>query len=146
MVRCSPPHGYPILNAWPFAINKAVYKSTSYEEKDFAAVSRVAIGPTVICVRGDSPLASLKDLIAYAKSNPGKLFNASAGYGSTPHLASVLFESVAGVSFTSIQFKGGGPAAQSLLAGDTPVMFSTPPTVMGFLRARGIPPLSTSMP
>ncbi|HEX9397212.1 MAG TPA: tripartite tricarboxylate transporter substrate binding protein [Burkholderiales bacterium] len=145
MVARSPADGYTILNAWHFAINKALYKSTSYEEKDFAAVSRVAIGPTVICVRGDSPLASLKDLIAYAKSNPGKLFNASAGYGSTPHLASVLFESVAGVSFTSIQFKGGGPAAQSLLAGDTQVMFATSPTVMGFVRAGRMRALSTSM-
>jgi tripartite-type tricarboxylate transporter receptor subunit TctC len=77
----------------------------------------------------------LKELIAHARANPGKLFNASAGYGSAPHLASVLFESVAGVKFTSVQFKGGGPAAQSLIAGDTQVMFATSPTVMGFIRA-----------
>ena len=143
-VARAPADGYTILNAWHFAINRALYKS-SYEEKDFAAVSRVAAGPTVICVRADSPIASLKDLIAHARANPGKLFNASAGFGSTPHLASVLFESVAGVKFTSIQFKGGGPAAQSLLAGDTQVMFATSPTVMGFVRAGRMRALSTSM-
>jgi tripartite-type tricarboxylate transporter receptor subunit TctC len=143
-VAKAPADGYTILNAWHFAINRALYKS-NYEEKDFAAVSRVAIGPTVICVQADSPIRSLKELIAHAKANPGKLFNASAGYGSTPHLASVLFESVAGVKFTSIQFKGGGPAAQSLLAGDTQVMFATSPTVMGFVRAGRMRALSTSM-
>jgi tripartite-type tricarboxylate transporter receptor subunit TctC len=136
VVAKAPPDGYTVLNATHFAVNKALYKSIAYDaDKDFAAVSRVAAGPTVVCVSNDLPVANLKELIAYAKTNPGKLFNASAGYGSAPHLASVLFESVAGVKFTSVQFKGGGPAAQSLLAGDTQVMFATSPTVMGFVRA-----------
>ena len=136
VVAKAPADGYTVLNATHFAVNKALYKSIAYDaDKDFAAVSRVAVGPTVICVNNNLPAANLKELIAYAQANPGKLFNASAGYGSAPHLASVLFESVAGVKFTSVQFKGGGPAAQSLLAGDTQVMFGTSPTVMGFVRA-----------
>ena len=134
-VARSPADGYTIVNATHFAINKALYKSTSYEERDFAAISRVAVGPTVVVVNNSLPVKDLKELIAYARANPGKLFNASAGYGSAPHLASVLFETVAGIKFTSVQFKGGGPAAQSLLAGDTNVMFATSPTVMGFVRA-----------
>jgi tripartite-type tricarboxylate transporter receptor subunit TctC len=136
VVAKAPADGYTVLNATHFAINKALYKSIAYDaDRDFLAVSRVANGPTVICVNNNLPVKDLKELIAYAKANPGKLFNASAGYGSAPHLASVLFESVAGVKFTSVQFKGGGPAAQSLLAGDTQVMFATSPTVMGFVRA-----------
>ena len=136
VVAKAPADGYTVLNATHFAINKALYKSIAYDaDKDFLAVSRVANGPTVICVNNTLPVKDLKELIAYAKANPGKLFNASAGYGSAPHLASVLFESVAGVKFTSVQFKGGGPAAQSLIAGDTQVMFATSPTVMGFVRA-----------
>ena len=136
VVAKAPADGYTVLNATHFAVNKALYKSIAYDaDRDFLAVSRVAIGPTVICVNNDLPVKDLKELIAYAKANPGKLFNASAGYGSAPHLASVLFESVAGVKFTSVQFKGGGPAAQSLIAGDTQVMFATSPTVMGFVRA-----------
>ena len=136
VVAKAPADGYTVLNATHFAVNKALYKSISYDaDKDFAAVSRVAVGPTVVCVNNNLPVANLKELIVYAQANPGKLFNASAGYGSAPHLASVLFESVAGVKFTSVQFKGGGPAAQSLLAGDTQVMFATSPTVMGFVRA-----------
>jgi tripartite-type tricarboxylate transporter receptor subunit TctC len=145
VVAKAPADGYTVLNATHFAINKALYKSISYDaDKDFVAVSRVANGPTVICVNNTLPVKDLKELIAYAKANPGKLFNASAGYGSAPHLASVLFESVAGVKFTSVQFKGGGPAAQSLLAGDTQVLFGTAPTVMGFIRAGRMRPLAVT--
>jgi len=135
-VSKTPNDGYTVLNAGHWAINKAMYKNLNYDgEKDLAPVCLVAVGPTIILVNNDLPVKNLKELIAYAKANPGKLFNAGAGYGSAPQLAAVLFETVAGVKFTSIQFKGGGPAAQSLLAGDTQVMFATPPTVMGFIKS-----------
>jgi tripartite-type tricarboxylate transporter receptor subunit TctC len=137
--------GYTVLNAPHHAVNKALYKSLTYDDKDFIPITKIATGPTVIVVNNSLPVASLKELIAHAKANPGRLFNASAGYGSSPHLASVLFESVAGVKFTSVQFKGGGPAAQSLLAGDTQVMFATSPTVMGFVRAGRLRALAVSM-
>src|SRR6267378_3448633 len=103
------------------------------------------LGTTVIVVNNNLPVANLQELIAFARANPGKLFNAGAGYGSAPHLAAVLFESVAGVKFTLVQFKGGGPAAQSLLAGDTQVMFATSPTVMGFVRTGRLRALAVSM-
>ena len=128
--------GYTIFNSTHHSINKALYKKLSYDpDKDFVAVTRVATGPLVICVKNDSPVKSLRELIAFAKANPGKLFNANSGNGSSPHLAGVDFMTVAGVQFTTVQFKGGGPAAQSIIAGDTDVMFATPPTVMGFTRA-----------
>ena len=135
LVAKAPADGYTLLNAWHHAINLALYKSSNYQEKDFIPISRVANGATVIVVNNALQVFSLKELISFAKANPGKLFNASAGFGSTPHLASALFESVAGVQFTSVQFKGGGPAAQSIIAGETQVMFATSPTVMGFIRA-----------
>ena len=129
------PDGYTLLNSTHHAINKALYKKLPYDpDKDFAAVTRVATGPLVVVVSNNLPINTLRELIAYAKANPNKLFNANSGNGSSPHLAAVEFMSVAGVQFTSVQFKGGGPAAQSLLAGDTQVMFATPPTVMGFIR------------
>jgi tripartite-type tricarboxylate transporter receptor subunit TctC len=135
LVARSPADGYTVLNAGHPAIDKALYKNLTYDgEKDLAPVTLVATGPTIICVNNDLPVHNLTELIAYAKAHPGRLFNAGAGYGSAPHLAAVAFEAVAGVKFTSVQFKGGGPAAQSLLAGDTQVMFATPPTVMGFIR------------
>ena len=145
LVAHAPADGYTVLNATHMAINRALYKSLTYDpDKDFAAVTRIATGPTVICVNNNLPVKDLRQLIAYAKQNPGKLFHASAGYGSAPHLASVLFESVAGIKFTHVQFKGGGPATQSLLAGDTQVNFATAPTVMGFVRAGRVRALAVS--
>jgi len=144
LVAKATPDGYTLLNAWHHAINLALYKSSGYQEKDFIPISRVANGAAVVVVSNSVQIFSLKDLISYAKANPGKLFNASAGYGSTPHLASALFESVAGVQFTSVQFKGGGPAAQSIIAGETQVMFGTSPTVMGFIRAGRMRALAVS--
>jgi tripartite-type tricarboxylate transporter receptor subunit TctC len=145
IVAKAPADGYTLVNAPHHAINIALYKSTSYQEKDFAAICRVATGATVLVVNPNQPFNNLRELIDYARQNPGKLFNASAGFGSAPHLAAVLFESVAGVKLTSVQFKGGGPAAQSLLAGDTQMMFATSPTVMGFIRAGRMKPLTISM-
>src|SRR2546426_11391940 len=119
LVARAPADGYTVLNGNNHAINRALYRSLPYDDKDFVPITKIATGPTVIVVNNSSPVTGLKELIALARANPGKLFNAGAGYGSAPHLAAVLFESVAGVKFTSVQFKGGGPAAQSLLAGDT---------------------------
>lgn len=146
LVAKAPADGYMLLNATDKAINLALYKNPGYSDKDFAGVIRVARGPTVVCVHPNSPFRNLKDVIDYAKANPGKLFNAAAGFGSAPHLASVLFESVSGVKFTSVQFKGGGPATQSLIAGDTQINFATPPTVMGFVRAGRVRALAVSQP
>ena len=144
-VARSPSDGHTVLNATHMAINRALYKELTYDpDKDFAAVGRIATGPTLICINNAVPVKDLRELIAYAKANPGKLFHAAAGYGSAPHLASVLFESVAGVKFTHVQFKGGGPATQSLLAGDTQVNFATAPTVMGFVRAGRLRALAVS--
>ncbi|HTG98352.1 MAG TPA: tripartite tricarboxylate transporter substrate binding protein [Burkholderiales bacterium] len=143
-VARAPADGYTVLNAWHHTINLTLYKSTTYDHKDFIPVTRIATGPTVICVNSSVQAKDLKELIDYAKANPGKLFVASAGYGSAPHLAYAIFESVAGVKFTAVQYKGGGPAVQSLIAGDTNVMFSTAPTVMGFIRAGRVRALAVS--
>lgn len=135
-VARAPADGYTLLNSTHHSINKALYKKLSYDaDKDFVAITRVATGPLVICVNNDLPVKTLRELISYAKANPGKLFNANSGNGSSPHLAAVQFMTTAGVSFTTVPFKGGGPAAQSIIAGDTNVMFATPPTVVGFIRA-----------
>jgi tripartite-type tricarboxylate transporter receptor subunit TctC len=144
-VARSPADGYTLLNQGNHAINKSLYKTLAYDDKDFIPISRVANGATVLVVNNGTPFQSLKDLIAYAKTNPGKLFNASAGFGSAPQIAACAFEAAAGIKVTSVQFKGGGPAALSLLAGDTQMMFATSPTVMGFIRGARMRPLVISM-
>jgi tripartite-type tricarboxylate transporter receptor subunit TctC len=145
-VAKSAPDGYTLLNQGNHAINKHLYKNLAYDDKDFIPVCRVAVGTTIMVVSSNSQFNNAKELIAFAKANPGKLFSASAGFGSAPHLASVGFEAAAGVKFTTIQYKGGGPASQSLLAGDTQVMFATSPTVMGFIRGGRMRPLLVTLP
>jgi tripartite-type tricarboxylate transporter receptor subunit TctC len=145
LVAKAPADGYTLLNSSHHSVNKALYKKLSYDpDHDFAAITQVAAGPVVICVNNEVPVKNLRELIAYAKANPGKLFSAASGNGSAPHLGAVQFESVAGVHFTTVQFKGGGPAALSLLAGDTQVMFATPPTVMGFIHSGRMRALAVS--
>jgi tripartite-type tricarboxylate transporter receptor subunit TctC len=135
--------GYTVLNAGPFALTNALYRKLAYDgAKDFIPVTQLAVGPMIIVVNNDLPVRNLKELIAYAKANPDKLNVASSGNGSTPHLAGAQFEAVAGVRFTTIQFKGGGPAATSTIAGDTHVMFATPPTVINFIKAGRLRPLA----
>lgn len=140
------PDGHTLLLNWHQAIAKALMKELPYDpERAFVPVSRVNTGTTVLVVHGSVPATSLRELIAHAKANPGKLNAASAGHGSAPHIALVAFEAAAGVRFTTIQYKGGGPAAQSLLAGDTQLMFATSPTVMGFIKAGRMRPLVVAM-
>ena len=137
--------GYTILNQGHHAYTRVMYKDLAYSDKDFIPVSRIANGATILVVNKDSQFQNLRELLAFAKANPGKLFNASAGFGSAPHVSACVFEAVAGVKITSVQFKGGGPAAQSLLAGDTQMMFATSPTVTGFIQAGRMRPLVVSV-
>jgi len=140
------PDGYTLLNQGNHAINKNLYKNLGYDARDFTPVCRVALGTTIMVVASNSPFNHVQEVIAYAKANPGKLFSASAGFGSAPHLASAGFEAAAGIKFTTVQYKGGGPASQSLLAGDTQVMFATSPTVTGFIKGNRMRPLLVTLP
>ena len=142
-VAKSAPDGYTLLNQGNHQINKSLYKSLAYDDKDFIPVSRVANGATVLVVSNDTPFKNLRELISYAKANPGKLFNASAGFGSAPHIAACAFEAAAGIKVTSVQFKGGGPPRNRCCgryAGDVRHL----PT-MGFIKGRRMRRLVISM-
>src|SRR5258708_5596075 len=116
----APADGYTVLNGNNHAINKALYKNPGYKDGDFIPITKVAAGPTVIVVNNNLPVSNLRELIAHAKANPGKLFNAGAGYGSAPHPPAALFESGAGGRVTSVQVNGSGPPAASPVAGAPP--------------------------
>ena len=132
----SAPDGYTISMSGPHAQIKALYPKMALDlEKDFVPITNLATGAMIIVTNPQVPYKNLKELIAYAKVNPEKIFNAASGNGSTPHLASALFSTTANVKFSTIQFKGGGPAALSTISGDTQLMFATPPTVMGFIKS-----------
>jgi tripartite-type tricarboxylate transporter receptor subunit TctC len=98
-------------------------------------VSKVSASPLVVAVNPAIGVTTLKELIAHAKKHPGKLNYASSGNGSAPHLAAVLFRRVADVDIVHVPFKGGAPAVQSVLAGDTQLSFATPPSVLPLVQS-----------
>lgn len=104
-------------------INQALYPKTGFDPvKDFAPVSRMSYIPAMLVVIPGVPAASLKELQAYLKANPGKLSYASAGNGTTSHMAAELFKRAAGVDIQHIPYKGGGPAIAGLLGGEVQLM------------------------
>ncbi len=145
-VAKSSPDGYTMLIASPSSIlvNPIISPRPGFEpRRDLAPVSKVSASPLVVAVHSSVGVTSLRELIAYAKKNPGKLNYATSGPGAAPHLAAVLFMKLAGVEMVHVPYKGGGPAVQALVAGDTQLSFATPPSVLphvqsGRLRALAV--------
>jgi tripartite-type tricarboxylate transporter receptor subunit TctC len=138
IVAKAPPDGYTILIASPSSIcvNPVLLPKLGYNPRtDFVAISQVSASPLVISVNPKLGIHSIRELIDTAKKSPGKLNYASAGNGSAPHLAAVLFLRVAGVDIVHVPFKGGAQAVQSVLAGDTQVTFATPPSSLPQIQA-----------
>ena len=130
--------GYTLLIASPSSIlvNPLLSPGNPFDPlKDLAPVSKVTASPLIVAVNPALGVASLRELIALAKKNPGKLNYATSGNGSAPHMAAVLFRRVAGIDIVHVPFKGGAPAVQSVLAGDTQLSFATPPSVLPLVQA-----------
>ena len=125
-VAKSPADGYTVVMGAlsTHAVNPSLYPTMPYDAvKDFAPLSLVAITPNVLIVKSGTPIASVKDLVAYAKANPKKTNFGSGSNGSAGHLAGELFKIETGTDVMHIPYKGGAPALQALLAGDTQFMF-----------------------
>jgi tripartite-type tricarboxylate transporter receptor subunit TctC len=137
-VAKSAPDGYTMLIASPSSIlvNPLISPKAGFQPlKDLTPISKVSSSPLILAVNPSVGVGSVKDLIAYARKNPGKLNYASSGNGSAPHLAAVLFQRLAGVEMVHVPYKGGAPAVQSVLAGDTQLSFATPPSVLPLVQA-----------
>ena len=126
-VARSPADGYTIMiTSIGMATNRALYPRLGYDPvKDFAPVSLLAVVPNVLVVRADSPAKSVRDVIAMARRNPGKLTYASAGNGTSIHLAGEVFASEAGIDLLHVPYKGSGPALTDLLGGQVDLMFDS---------------------
>jgi tripartite-type tricarboxylate transporter receptor subunit TctC len=136
-VAKSAPDGYTLLIASPSSIfvNPLINPNLGYHLRDLLPITKVSSSPLIVAVNPGIGVQSLGELIAYAKKNPGKLNYASSGNGSAPHMAAVLFQRVAGVEMVHVPFKGGAPAVQSVVAGDTQLSFATPPSVLSLVQA-----------
>src|SRR5436190_5417828 len=134
----SAPDGYTLLIASPSSIlvNPIITPRPGFDPKsDLLPVGKVSSSPLLAAVHASIGVSTLRELIAYAKKNPGKLNYGSSGNGSAPHLAGVLFARLAGVDIVHVPFKGGAPSVQALLAGDIQLSFATPPSVMPHVRS-----------
>lgn len=139
--------GYTVLLASPssISVNPALNPKLGYRFSDLQPVAKVTTSPLVIAVHPGSGIQSVKDLVAAAKKAPGRINYATSGVGSAPHLGAALFSQVAGVELFHVPFKGGAPAVQSVVAGDTQVTFATPPSVLELVKGNRLRGLAVSM-
>ena len=140
------PDGYTLTvgSAGTHALHQSLYPKLPYHVlRDFQPLARLSDAPNVLAVHPSLPVRSVKDLIALARARPAQIMYASAGAGTPPHLAAVLFEHLARVKLVHVPYKGGGPAMIALVSGEVPVTFGTaasvsPHTRTGRLRAVAI--------
>src|SRR5438034_11106866 len=119
------PDGYTLLAAPPppLVINHNPYPRLGYDPTEFVPIVVMGRVPNALVVNAKLPLASVADVIAYAKANPGKLTCATQGNGTTSHLTSELFQLMAGVKFQQVPYRGSAPALTDLAAGTVDLMF-----------------------
>jgi tripartite-type tricarboxylate transporter receptor subunit TctC len=148
-VAKSAPDGYTLImghvNSHGIAPN--LFKTLPYDAiKDFAAVSYVGYVPNVLAVHPSVNAKSVKELVALAKSQPGKMNYASSGNGSTQHLAGEMFKQLTGTDIVHIPYKGSGDAIKDLLAGTVNMNFDTMPPVLPHIQAGKLRGLAISTP
>jgi tripartite-type tricarboxylate transporter receptor subunit TctC len=131
------PDGYTLLlTASPFVISPHVYKDMPYNAlTDFAPVIRIATGPYVLVVHPSLGVKTVKELIALAKKEPGKIDFASSGNGGAQHLVTELFMYMAGIKLNHVPYKGSGPAQQDLMSGIVKVSFVGTPIAIPHLKS-----------
>ncbi len=130
------PDGYTLLlSPIANAVNESMYKNRRIKVgPDLMAVTSVAETANVLVVHSSLGVKSVAELIALAKAKPGDLVYATAGRGSATHLASELFDLMAGTKMRPVHYKGGGETIKDLLTGEVKVMFSSIAPVLGFIR------------
>jgi tripartite-type tricarboxylate transporter receptor subunit TctC len=145
MVARSAPDGYTIfLTSVGHAVNPSLYKEANYDPvKDFTPIGQVLSAPNGLVVPGNSPFNTAKDLMTFAKSNPGKLNFASSGSGTSVHLSAEMFKVQAGVQIVHIPYKGTGSLMPDLLSGVVDLAFPNLPSALphiksGALKALGV--------
>ncbi len=136
-VALAPKDGHTLLISYSayHVGNPAMFSKLPWAQKDFVPVALLTAATNVIAVHPSVPAGTLKEFIAYAKANPGKLNFASQGNGSLSHVGTALLEQTTGIDMTHVPYKGSGPAIQDVLAGQVQVFMTTPPSVMQHVQA-----------
>src|SRR5690349_10344629 len=141
----SPPDGYTLYGAaLPFSVIQSLYKTSFDVTKDFAPITLAGITPNLLVANVNAPVGNVKELIAYAKANPGKLNYASTGNGTSNHLSFELFKAMTGTQVTHVAYKGSAPAVTDLIAGQVELMFDNTPNVLPHVRSGKLKALAVS--
>ena len=128
--------GYNLLMQYSgFHVISPHLGKSSWALSDFVPVANVLSAPQIVVVRGDLPVNTMQELVAYAKANPMKLNYASSGNGSLQHVTGVQLEQAAGIQMVHVPYKGTGPALQDLLGGQVDLTFGTAPPFMAHIQA-----------
>jgi tripartite-type tricarboxylate transporter receptor subunit TctC len=124
-VANSAPDGYTLLASppGPIAINENLYKRLSFRPADLMPITVLGTAPNVLDVRPDFPAKTVKELIDYAKANPGKVTFASQGNGTTSHLTAILFEKLTGTKMVHVPYRGTAPALQDIMGNTVDLFF-----------------------
>lgn len=146
-VAKSPPDGYTMLvSPLPFSVLPALYgDKLPYDSiKDFQPLILAGSAQNVLAVRNNLPVKNVKELIEYAKMNPGKLNYGSTGSGSSNHLSMELFMGMTGTRLTHIPYKGSAPAVAALIGGDTDLLFDNIPNIISQIKAGNVRPIAVT--
>jgi tripartite-type tricarboxylate transporter receptor subunit TctC len=145
LARAAPDGHTLLLTTSADAWNATLYDSLKFNYvRDVAAVAPIARAPGVLVVHPSLPAKSVPELIAYAKSNPGKIPVASAGIGSAPHMYWELFRNLTGVDMLHVPYRGGGPAVTDLLGGQVQVYFGTSASSIEHIKAEKLRALAVT--
>jgi tripartite-type tricarboxylate transporter receptor subunit TctC len=137
-VATAEPDGHTLLftSPGPLTTGAAVYRNLDYDPiRSFAPVVIVATSPVLLAVHPDVPARTIAELIAYARSHPGRLSYASVGHGSLPHLFGELLRQRAGIEIVHVPYRGSGPAITDLLAGQVHMLIDNTRNLVPFVRA-----------
>jgi len=138
LVARANPDGYTLMlgNVSTLAIARSLYPKLPYDPlRDFAPITLITTSENVVVLHPSVRVGSVKELIAYAKANPGKLNYGSSGSGTTSHLGGAMFASMAGVEMTHVPYKGSGPMLTDLLGGQLQLAFSSVPTALPHIKS-----------
>jgi tripartite-type tricarboxylate transporter receptor subunit TctC len=137
-VAKSTPDGYTLMvgHSGVFGVAPSLYTNAGYDpRKDFAPVGLIASFQQILVVHPSLPVHSVKDLLALARKEPGKITYATAGIGSGSHISTELFNSMTGIKLTHIPYRGSGPAQSDLIAGHVPMAITTVPPAIAQIRS-----------
>jgi tripartite-type tricarboxylate transporter receptor subunit TctC len=143
----SAPDGYTLLlTPASYTVNPSVYKLSFDPLNDITPIAQISKGPYIVAVHPSVPAKTLKELVDYAKANPGKLSYASSGNGAHIHVATEYLLYTAGINIVHVPYKGSGPALNDTVGGQVQMIFGSVATALQYVKSGRLRPLAVTTP